>query len=154
MYKFIVIICTFKSLEKKFIEVQSIISDVFFRKFQARTLPDRPTAEYWGLFVTQMKIGPNKKIIQVNFFWDTLTYIISFELLKLQKIVCQTFLAFHIIIILIIRDVNLTTLKKILYLHPPIHALLNQLLIKSLTQTYYLVDSTKNFNQNHTSRIY
>ena len=41
-------------------------------------------------------------------------------------------------------------LKKILYLHPPKHALLNQLLIKQLNQPYYLVDSTKKFSQNHT----
>ena len=34
-------------------------------------------------------------------------------------------------------------LKKILYLHPPKHELLNHLLIKSLNQPYYLVDSTK-----------
>ena len=36
-----------------------------------------------------------------------------------------------------------TTLKKILYLHPPKHGLLNHLLIKSLNQPHYLVDSTK-----------
>ena len=35
------------------------------------------------------------------------------------------------------------TLKKILYLHPPKHALLNKLLIKQLNRPYYLVDSTK-----------
>ena len=39
------------------------------------------------------------------------------------------------------------TLKKIIYLHSPKHELLNQLLIKSLNQPYYLVDSTKNFCQ-------
>ena len=42
------------------------------------------------------------------------------------------------------------TLKKILYQHPPKHALLNQLLIKQLNQPYYSVDSTKKFSQNHT----
>ena len=42
------------------------------------------------------------------------------------------------------------TLKKILYLNPPNHALLNQLLIKQLNQPYYLVDFTKKFSQNHT----
>ena len=36
-----------------------------------------------------------------------------------------------------------STLKRILYLHPPNHALLNQLLIQQLNQPYYLVDSTK-----------
>ena len=48
------------------------------------------------------------------------------------------------------------TLKKILYLNPPKHELLNHLLIKQLNQPYYLVDSTKKFSQNHTvyCRIY
>ena len=36
-----------------------------------------------------------------------------------------------------------TTLKKILHLHPPKYEILNQLVIKSLNQPYYLVDSTK-----------
>ena len=40
-----------------------------------------------------------------------------------------------------------STLKKILYLHPPKHELLNQFLIKTLNQPYYLVDSTKKFSQ-------
>ena len=38
---------------------------------------------------------------------------------------------------------KLCTLKKILYLNPPKHELLNHLLIKSLNQPYYLVDFTK-----------
>ena len=36
-----------------------------------------------------------------------------------------------------------STLKKILYLNPPKHGLLNQLLVKSFNQPYYLVDSTE-----------
>ena len=43
----------------------------------------------------------------------------------------------------IFRNSCKTTLKKILYLNPPKHELLNHLLIKSMTQPYYLVDSTK-----------
>ena len=39
------------------------------------------------------------------------------------------------------------TLEKILYLHPPKHDLFNQLLIESLNQPYYLVDSNKKFSQ-------
>ena len=38
---------------------------------------------------------------------------------------------------------GLDTLKKILFLNPPKHELLNHLLMKSLNQPYYLVDSTK-----------
>ena len=45
------------------------------------------------------------------------------------------------------------TLKKILYLHPPKHALLNQLLIKQLNQPYYSVGSTKKFSQNNTTYL-
>ena len=45
------------------------------------------------------------------------------------------------------RNQNNATLKKILHLNPPKHEFLNQLLIKSLNQPYYLVDSTKKFSQ-------
>ena len=38
------------------------------------------------------------------------------------------------------------TLKIILYLNPPKHELLNHLLIKSMNQPYYFVDSTKKFS--------
>ena len=38
---------------------------------------------------------------------------------------------------------SLITLKKILYLHPAKHELLNHLFIKSLNQPHFLVDSTK-----------